>query len=404
MEQDSESISYLKSSMKKLSRFFFKVNTQLHRKKNHCLYRISFKKTSGLTSTFLHLTSQNQVRKMNYSLRYNEYYIEIWTIPRSEFYISQHSKAFLIDSYPQIVSKSKEYLNITPEPKKFSSFQLSHIFSRSFCKNFVFESSGCSVGKLSNLNEDAYFYNEAVLGVADGIGSLKTDFGISSKEFSQELMSKCEILSKQLRPTIKKSLCKEIINQAYSSLETGGGATVCLAALSGRQLNILNLGDSGLILLRFDKKFKIAFQTTPKYHKNNVPYQLTRKFTLKQTNLIKDFKVNLENTDTVEDADEFLITTVPGDLVIMGTDGLWDNLHSQEICKIVEQYKTLPISKIAAILAKVAKIRTAGLNKSFNFFNKQTVNENECVGGKLDDITVIVAQVKPKFESYNNSL
>lgn len=404
MEQNSESVSYLRCLMKKLSRFFFKVNAKLHRKKNHCLYRISFKKTSGLASTFLHIPSQNQVRKMSYSLRYDEYFIEIWTFPRSEFYISQHSKVFLIDSYPQTTSKSNNYLNITPEPKKFSSFQLNHIFSRSFCKNLVFESSGCSVGKLSNLNEDAFFNNENVLGVADGIGSLSTDFGISSKDFSHELMSKCEALSKHLRPKIHKSFCKEIVNQAYTSLENGGGATVCLAALSGRQLNILNLGDSGLILLRFDKKFKIVFQTTPKYHKNNVPYQLTRKFTLKQTNLIKDFKVNLEKTDTVEDADEFLISTVPGDLLIMGTDGLWDNLHSQEICKIVEQYKTLPISKIAAVLAKVAKIRTAGVSKSFNFFDKQAVNENECVGGKLDDITVIVAQVKPKFESINNSI
>lgn len=397
MDKELVAISFLKTAMKLLSRFFFKVNAKLHRKKNQYLYRICFKKTSCLAPTFIHIPSLNLSKKMSYSLNYNEYYIEIWALPGSEFYITQHSNVFLIDSYPKVSNNSNQFLNTLPEPKKFFHFQVNHLFSRSFCKNFCFESAGYSLGKFSNLNEDAFFHNEQVLGVADGIGSLKTDFGISSQDFSKELMSNCEFLSQKVKINIHKSICKEIINQAYTSLETGGGATVCLAALSGRQLNILNLGDSGLILLRFDKKFKIIFQTTPKYHKFNIPYQLTKKFNTKQMSQAKGFSVNLEKSDTIDDADEFLISTLPGDLLVMGTDGLWDNLHPQEICKIVEQYKTLPTGKIAAALAKIAKIRTAGVRKGPVLFDRHLLKGNEYFGGKIDDITVIVAQIKPRY-------
>ena len=57
---------------------------------------------------------------------------------------------------------------------------------------YIFKTGGYSIGKSPNTNEDAYFCTDTVIGVADGIGSLQRAFGISSQEFSSELMAKCE--------------------------------------------------------------------------------------------------------------------------------------------------------------------------------------------------------------------
>jgi protein phosphatase PTC7 len=267
---------------------------------------------------------------------------------------------------------------------------------RSFNTNYYLDSSGCSVGKLFYLNEDAFFNNEYALGVADGIGSLKSEFGISSRDFSHELMVKCDQFSRIRAESLSKKLltCKEIIKQAYNSLESGGSSTFLLAVLSGRQINILNLGDCGLILLRFDCSFKVVFQTTAKVHAFNTPYQLTRKFSLKQLTEGKTSVRNIDKSDDINDADEFVITTLPGDFVVMGSDGLWDNLYPNEIVKIFEQYRMEPVHKIATIITKIAKIRAIGISKTpFSNSLRVAYGKNNYVGGKIDDITVVVAKV-----------
>ena len=233
------------------------------------------------------------------------------------------------------------------------------------------------------------------MGVADGIGSLKTEFGISSRDFSQELMSKCDQLSRVHESNLTSRLlnCKQIVNQAYNALESGGSSTFLLAVLSGRQMNILNLGDCGLILIRHDGSFKIVFQTSAKVHSFNTPYQLARRFSLKQltegTNSIK----NIDKSDEISDADEFMITILPGDFLVMGSDGLWDNLYPSGVLKILEQYKKEPVHKIAEIITKIAKIRAIGIGRTpFSVLYKASGKGNY-VGGKIDDVTVVVAKV-----------
>jgi protein phosphatase PTC7 len=393
MDSDTMVLFYVKESMSRLSRFFSLANSKLHRRKNHRLYRITFKKTSGLSSTFVYLYNKDQSKQMHYSISSQEYFLELWLEPHSEFCIKQQGRQFLVDSYPQVTNKSGKIVNLTQKPKKFEVFSLHSKLSRTFSKNLFFESAGYSVGKHSNLNEDAFFCNELALGIADGIGSLKSEFGISSRDFSHELMNKSEYFSQKLMKSPKKAFtCKNIIKNAYQAVEAGGSATFLLALLSGRQLNILNLGDSGLILARSDGAFKVVFQTTPKLHNSITPYQLTKKFSQRQL-LASGLGKNLEKSDEVADADEFVITALPGDVLVLGSDGLWDNLHPAEIVKILEQYSWNSVEKLAAIITKIAKIRTVGFNGCLSGVNSLMAKYSEFVGGKPDDITVIVARI-----------
>ena len=393
MDRDMMVLIYLKDSLSRLSRFFSYANSKLHRRKSHKLYRISFKKTSGLSSTFVHLVSEDRQIKMHYSIQNQEYFIEIWLPPLSEFCIVQQGKQFLIDSFPQVTNKSGKIVNLTPKPKKFTFVSIHAWISKNVSKNFYFDSAGYSVGKLAHINEDAFFCNEQALGIADGIGSIKTEFGISSCEFSHELMKKCEIYSREFIDDHRKQFtCKNIIKNAYEMLESGGGSTFLLAVLSKRQLNILNLGDSGMILARYDRNFKVVFQTTPKLHNSCTPYQLTRRFSSKQLSQNASLTRNLDKSDDVNDADEFMITTLPGDIIVMGSDGLWDNINPNELTKILDQYNGQSVKKLAAIITKIAKIRAVGMN-ALNHAGEMIFTKSLDFAGKLDDITVIVARI-----------
>ena len=397
MDADSSLLLYMNSCFIKLSRFFYRLNSKLHKGQNRRLYRITFKKTSGLAPTYLFLKIESKMvtKQMKFSIEFNEYYTEVWLSPRCEFNIIQKSQNFLVDSFPQIQNSEGKLVNMIPEPRTFKSFILSPKIFRSFNTKYFLDSSGCSVGKLFYLNEDAFFCNESALGVADGIGSLKTEFGISSRDFSHELMVKCDQYSRVRGENLQNHMlnCKEVIKQAYNSLESGGSSTFLLALLSGRQMNILNLGDCGLILIRNDGSFKIVFQTTAKVHSFNTPYQLTRRFSLKQLTEGNHSIKNIDKSDDINDSDEFMITTLPGDYVVMGSDGLWDNLYPTEILKILEQYKHEPVHKIAAIITKIAKIRAIGISKTpFSVLHKASGKGNY-IGGKIDDITVVVAKV-----------
>lgn len=393
MDAETCILDHLNHSMSILSKFFYRLRAKTNRKKGMCLYRIAFKKTGGLAQTFIHY-GQNRSRPMKYSISYNEYYIELWLMPKSEFFISQKSQIFLIDSFPQNTNSQGKLVNLTPKKKSFYSLPGPKNFLQGIKIKYYLESSGFSIGKLFNLNEDAFFCTDQIIGVADGIGSLRKEFGISSMDFAQELMSKCEEYSSMQIKQGRNLNCKEIIGKAYESLECGGSCTFLLAGIVGRQLNILNLGDCGMILLRFQDGLKIVMRTTAKFHRFNTPYQISRRFSERQ--MKGGIGKNIGKSDTVGDADEFLVSALPGDFIVAGSDGLWDNAYPEEIIKIIEQNKNCPVSKIAALVGKIAKIRSIGA-KQAQFLtspNSSTSRQLLTTGGKTDDITVIIARIQ----------
>ena len=265
----------------------------------------------------------------------------------------------------------------------------------------MFESFGVSLGKIKDSNEDAFFCGQKVLGAADGIGSLKTHFGISSKEFSAELMTKCETVIKSVLSLSDKKLnCKDIIKAAYELVESGGSSTFILASLTGRQINILNLGDCGVLLIRFEDSWKIVFQTSPQTHFFNTPYQLSKRFSPSQLKNNKTDAKNFGKSDKISDADNYVITTAPDDILVMGSDGLWDNLSPEEILEIFDKHKDYSVQSLTTIILKHAKQKSLGNQKtpfSSKYNNFDESNKDRYIGGKNDDITVVLAKIKVQY-------
>lgn len=92
----------------------------------------------------------------------------------------------------------------------------------------------------------------------------------------------------------------------------------------------------------------------------------------------------------------FTIPVAPGDAIIAGTDGLFDNLYNNEITAVVVHAMRAGLGpqvtaqKIAALARQRAQDRdrqtpfsTAAQDAGFRYY-----------GGKLDDITVVVSYIR----------
>jgi protein phosphatase PTC7 len=176
--------------------------------------------------------------------------------------------------------------------------------------------------------EDAYFItdNNQVAGVADGVGGW-VEMGIDAGAFSRELMGGAEkfaINENSLDPYA-------MLNSAYFSTTALGTCTACIIALDGKELRAIIVGDSGFSILRRqteshkDKNelnddpphWALFFQTTEQVHFFNCPMQL-----------------GTNSKDSPSDGQQFNLPMEHGDIVILATDGLIDNLFTAELIQV----------------------------------------------------------------------
>uniref|UniRef100_A0A7S3CUS5 Protein phosphatase n=1 Tax=Strombidium rassoulzadegani TaxID=1082188 RepID=A0A7S3CUS5_9SPIT len=90
-----------------------------------------------------------------------------------------------------------------------------------------------------------------------------------------------------------------------------------------------------------------------------------------------------------------------GDILIVGSDGLWDNLHKSSVLDIVNPFlkagpKIENPTLVAELIAQEAE-RQSYLQNSMSPFAQSAKEHNyHYRGGKPDDITVVVAQIQLK--------
>jgi protein phosphatase PTC7 len=165
------------------------------------------------------------------------------------------------------------------------------------------------------------------------------------------------------------------MNEAYQySSYVQGSSTCCILVLDGVHLNAANLGDSGFMVLRGQN---IVYRTKEQQHSFNFPYQ-----------------IGTGSADKPQHSQRIAVNVQPGDLVIAGTDGLWDNLYDDDILEIFADNPTLDPATVAQYIAR--KAHTVANDKDalspFSKSARQNGYPLAC-GGKLDDITVVVAKI-----------
>eukprot|EP00873_Tetraselmis_striata_P004201 jgi/Tetstr1/424465/TSEL_014994.t1 len=257
--------------------------------------------------------------------------------------------------------------------------------------------------KVDTGGEDAWFISQmggGAIGVSDGVGGWR-ESGVNPGDYSKNFMKEaCAFLegSGEDSPKIDPF---GALAAGHEKTRLPGSATAVVLQLDAEagKLIAANLGDSGFAVFRDGKQ---VFASEPLQHYFDCPLQFGA------------YPEFVELTDNPTDAQEYKLSIRAGDVVVMGSDGLWDNCFSDEVAAIVDINKG-NLDKTAKQLAELARMHSedeqfespyanAAVAEGINLpwweqllkirFVDGKLKLGRLTGGKMDDITVIVAQVQ----------
>ncbi|XP_069148080.1 probable protein phosphatase 2C 55 [Solanum lycopersicum] len=199
------------------------------------------------------------------------------------------------------------------------------------------------------LGEDAHFMHELYQTIGVAGWALK---GINVGIYTRELMRNSFIATydEAMKGHVSP---KRVLEEAYKNTNSKGQSTICIITLNSVKSTMVtaNVGDSGLLLIR---KGKIIYKWPIQQRGFGCSYQLGN--------------CNANNPSVAQEME----LNVEKDVILMvGTDVMLDNIFESEIEKIVRR----------AINEKLKAEDTPYARAS----------EGRHKGGKIDDITVIVA-------------
>lgn len=254
--------------------------------------------------------------------------------------------------------------------------------------------------------EDAFFTSDKGIGVFDGVGGWAIE-GIDAGLYSKGLAKYCATHLKRI------SQSHRLLTGAVASTSAKGSSTALLAVLhdDNNTLNICNVGDCVLIIIRDGV---VVFQTMGQQHSFNFPHQL--QFDLR---------------DDLETADVHDVSIQHGDIVIAATDGVWDNINLEDVLdcvtanaklessvkerksfamKVQKRHvggeKVFPYEKLHSMAFDIASRACEVAHNEYimsPFSKKAEYHGFDAPGGKLDDITVVVAVARRSRNSYHAS-
>lgn len=253
--------------------------------------------------------------------------------------------------------------------------------------------------KAEKYGEDAYFFDDhtGAFALADGVG------GSASKDvdpglFSREMLRTCHSAAAR---KCEGSLQAVLEEAAAQELLLGGSATLLLGRLQSDSLCLLNLGDSGAMVLRPSfRKFRsgnffwprVVLRSQDQTHYFNCPYQVAA----------EDFDSVATRVDRVS------VDVQEGDILVAATDGVLDNLFDKQIQIAVAQ--ALPqlrsevpeeaqaaVDDLAASIARMAhemglRQDEEGLHTPFAVAAAEEGYRFD--GGKLDDVAIVCGLVR----------
>ncbi|KIM33310.1 hypothetical protein M408DRAFT_326073 [Serendipita vermifera MAFF 305830] len=169
-----------------------------------------------------------------------------------------------------------------------------------------------------------------------------------------------------------------------------GSSTACIINLNASSglLRAANLGDSGFLIIRSASLYHVQ---NPQTHYFNCPKQLSK--------IPPRLKTEGSIVDHPSDADIYSTTLRGGDIIIAYTDGLSDNLFSHDVASI--SALVMRANETPEQLAQTLADRLA-LYATQCMWDKKRVSPFEVgcrrageywKGGKIDDVTVVVALV-----------
>ncbi|KDR81603.1 hypothetical protein GALMADRAFT_59131 [Galerina marginata CBS 339.88] len=283
-----------------------------------------------------------------------------------------------------------------------------------FIKTGIPKSSSLFLPFFAESLADASRLEGVSFGVADGVGGW-VDSGVDPALFSQALMYHAHRYSRnawagepEIDPTMDYEEREQIegwemtpyecLDLAYGGVlrekyVQAGSSTACIISLNASSgvLRSANLGDSGFLILR---QTSLVHRQAPQTHFFNCPKQLTKL----PTNNGRRF--SRACVDSPSEAETYRAKLRDGDIVIVYTDGLADNVFQSEmmtICSLVARTGGTEDEQVQAMADRLVDYaRQCMKSKSrVSPFEREASRVGMYFrGGKPDDVTVIVALVR----------
>ncbi len=230
-------------------------------------------------------------------------------------------------------------------------------------------------------NEDAALLvrldeRRAVLAVADGVGGMP-----GAREAAQAALS---TLSQALcaaapRPIPLREVILAGIERAHAAvgrLRQGGATTLALAEIDGRSVRSYHIGDSGILVV--GQRGRLRFQTT--FH-SPVGYALEAGLLDEREAILHADRHLLSNAlghESMHVEVGVPLDLQPKDTVVIASDGLFDNLHTQEIAQRARRGR---IEDAVSSLVELCRARM--------------LDADGTLPSKPDDLTVVAYRAAP---------
>jgi len=238
--------------------------------------------------------------------------------------------------------------------------------------------------------------SEYAAGIADGVGGWNMQ-GFSSAKFSRLLMHLCNEYQKNHTEQNPGEIPgpMEILEKGYYMMPLGiiGSTTACIAVISEGVIHTTTLGDSSYFILRDGK---ILHRGPILEHAFNHPFQLSDRLLIALTKS-KAATIDQAQADWPMDSLEMKHEAKEGDILLLMTDGILDNLWEKDIESITQNWMTSKsaqnITMLAAGIVDLARKVSASVSSNTPFQSKAMAQGMFVPGGKPDDMGVVACRV-----------
>ncbi|XP_059442090.1 probable protein phosphatase 2C 55 [Corylus avellana] len=226
---------------------------------------------------------------------------------------------------------------------------------------------------LNPRGDDAYFVSKEkqAIGVADGVGSWAAARGVDAGEYARELMINASAAVHQQPDGVAD--VKSVLNKAFLNTNAKGSSTACIGMLGNDNiLRFVNVGHCGFMIFRA----------------NTVAYQSP----------IQQHSFNSKGCDRPYSGVETSVAVVAGDIVVLGTDGLSDNVNPADIEDVLnrETLEGVNPMELALSIANLAWSNSLDRTRDRPFATATLSVGPRHVERRIDDITVVVAHIVPQ--------
>jgi len=264
--------------------------------------------------------------------------------------------------------------------------------------------------QLGRKDADATLVSPMLVGIADGVSQIE-EFGIDASELPNELLNAVEEQAvSQLLPGLETEDYLgpiSMMREAYESTTSHGSTTILTATMDNStrihgklhpMIAVCSIGDCEILLLRRSQEGRLvpAFNTEMQRVGGNAqaPLQLAR--------VDETIDPNFDERTMIEVIEKgsavHCISAYEGDIVVLGTDGVFDNLFIDEVVAICDEmlyqppgskFKPIDRSRFGQVAKRVVKECHAKTIPGADGFKDCPIGK----GGKVDDTSCVVGEV-----------